>query len=254
MCLAAITAARAQDDPQPAPDQTLESLRTPFDALTERAIGRTSRRVRYDWRRGDAQVGVHGGVPAELNNFDSLRAGTFVRVPTSGMLLELGLSHVWVSGSESTERLALTPYRQAGRPDRFELDLGLAFPLAEGVVTAFPRFFPSTELVFNAHANFRYLIYPGGFADLGFQDTLLAIVSGSLSDAELENLEDERLPGMEIDPARYGLLVGLGVDLYFQSGMFLSHKLLVAVPLLQFVADSELGYGYELDLLLGVAF
>ena len=236
------------------PDTTLSRFRTPFEVLTESAIGRTSRRVRFDWRRGTLQLGATGGLPAELNNFDSLRAGGFVRFPTSDLLLELGIYHVWVWGSPSTERLALTPYRQPGRPDRFELGFSLSYPIAEGVVTAFPRFIPVTELVLNAQAQFRYLLYPSGFSDLGFKDTLKAIVSGSLSGAELENLEDERLPGMEIDPGRYGLLVGLGNDIYFQSGFFFSYEFLVAVPLLQFMTETELGFCFDLDLSMGVAF
>ncbi len=236
------------------PDESLSRHRTVFEALTERAIGRTSRRVRYDWRRGAVQVGATGGLPAELNNFDSLRAGGVVRYPTGGVLLGLGVSYVWVSGSESTDLLALTPYRQPGRPDRLELDFSLAYPLAEGVVTAVPRFLPSTELVLNAYGHFRYLVYPGGFADLGLADTLKAIVSGSLSDDEVENLEDERLPGMEIDRGRYALLFGLGGDLYFQSGFFITQKILIAVPVLRFLTDTRLGYGYELELALGFAF
>ena len=236
------------------PDTTLSAFRTPFDALTERAIGRASRRVRFDWRRGNAQVAAIGGLPAELNNYDSLRAGGVLRMPSAGMLLELGLHYVWVSGSESTDRVALTPYRQPGRPDRLEIDVGLAYPIAEGIVTAFPAFAPATQLVLNAHAQFRYLVYPGGYSDLNFLDTLKAIVSGRLSDAEIENLEDDRLPGMEIDRGRYALLVGIGNDIYLQSGFFLSHKLLIAVPLLNFMTDTQLGFGFQLDMALGLAF
>ena len=237
-----------------APDEGLSQYRTTLEALSELSIGRTSRPVRFDWRRGSVQVGINGGLPAELNSFDSLRAGGFVRFPTSGLLLELTLSYVWVSGSDSTEQLALTPYRQAGRPDRMELDFSLAVPLAEGVVTALPEIFPTTELVISGLAQLRYLIYPGGYAGLGFADTVEAIFSGTLSDAELENIEDERLPGMKIDRARYGMQLGLGADLYFQSGFFVTNKLLIALPLLDFLADSQLSYGVELDLSLGFAF
>ncbi len=235
------------------PDKTLTRFRKPIQALTERSIGRSSRRVRFDWRRSAVMLGAMGALPAELNNYDTLKAGGFVRFPSDGVLIELGLSYAWVSGSVSTEKLALTPYRQPGRPDRVELDVSLAYPLAEGIVTAFPRFVPATELVLNAHAQFRYLIYPGGYADLDFTDTLKALVSGQLSEAELNNLEDDRLPAMEIDPARYGVLAGLGNDLYFASGFFYSHKFLVVVPLLNFLTETELGYGYELNVSVGFA-
>ena len=235
------------------PDQTLLRHRTAFDVLTERTIGRTSRRVRFDWRRSTVHFGATGALPAELNNFESLRAGGFVRFPGAGMLFEASASYVWVRGTESTERLALTPYRQPGRPNRLELDFSGALPLAEGLVTALPRLVPAAELVLNAHAHFRYRIYPRGYADMGLRDALKAVVSGSLSDAEQENLESQRLPGMEIDPARYDLLAGLGTDVYFQSGLFFSHKMLVAVPLLQFINDTKLGFGFELAVSMGIA-
>ncbi len=238
----------------PGPDRSLDAYRMPLELLAERSIGRASRRVRYDWRRGLVQLGPLGGLPAELNNYDSLRAGGFARVPYGNFLLEASLAYVWVFGSESSDRLALTPYRQPGRPDRFELDLSAGFAVAEGVVTPVPGLLPAAQLVLNAQALFRYRIYPSAFADLGLKDTLLAIVSGSLSDTEVENLEDERLAGMQIDPARYELLVGLSTDVYFQSGLFFSYRLLVATPLLAFMTETALPFGLELDLAAGLAF
>lgn len=236
------------------PDKTLERHRTSFEALTERAIGRTSRRVRFDWRRGGPQIGAIGGLPAELNNFDSIQAGGFARFPTGGVLVEVGLSYVWVSGSDSTRKLALTPYRQAGRPPRFELDVALEYPLAEGIVTSVPAFLPAAQLVLNGHAHFRYLFYPGSMSGFGFTDTLKAVFSASLGDEELDNLEDDRLPGMQIDPGRWIGLAGLGLDLYLQSGLFISQRTLVALPLLAPATDSEIQFGLELNLALGFAF
>lgn len=254
-------AAAQEPAPEPAPDarrahdpDALASDRTAFEALTERAIGRTSRRVRYDWRKGTAEVGLLGGLPAELNNFDTLRAGAFVRFPVRGFLLGLEASYAWVWGNESSDRIALTPYRQPGRPDRVEVDATFTLPLAEGVVTAWPAFVPAAQLVLQSHVHLRYLLYPGAFEDLGFLDTLEALVSGSLSDQEVANLEDARIPGMAIDRGRYVALVGLGADLYFQSGFFLSHKVLVATPILHFATDSALDFGFELDLSMGLAF
>lgn len=241
-------------EPPRAPDTDIEQHRTPFDALVDRAIGRTSLRLRYDWRKATVEAGLLGSLPAELNNFESLRAGAFARFPVYGLLLGLEASYVWVWGSESTERLALTPYRQPGRPERVELDFTLAYPLAEGIVTAFPAWFPSAHLVLQSHVDLRYLLYPGGFDGLDFTETAQALVSGSLSDEEIANLEDARLPAMQVDPARFGFLAGLGADLYFQSGFFVSHKVLVALPLFALAADSELLFAVELHLLTGLSF
>lgn len=245
------TLAGAQDPPEPSP---IEQHRTKFDALTERTIGRASKRVRYDWRRGTVQVAATLGLPAELNNFESLRTGLLARVPTGGVLLEFGASWVFVTGNKSTHDLARTPYRQPGRPARLELDFGVAVPLAEGVVTPINRFIPAAELTFNGHAQLRYLFYPGGFAGLGWKDTLAAVFSGSLSGDEKANLEDDRLGGMEIDPGRYVGLLGVSTDLYFQSGFFVSNKFLLATPMLSFMTDTKLTFGFEWDLALGVAF
>ena len=236
------------------PDASIERHRTPFDTLMESAIGRTSKRLRYDWRKATAEVGLTGSLPAELNNFDSLRGGIFGRFPVGGLLIGLEASYVWVSGSTSTERLALTPYRQPARPERVELDLTLAFPLAEGVVTAFPSWFPSAQLVLQSHLDLRYLLYPGAFEGFTFTETVQALVAGSLSDREVANLEDIRLPAMEIDRSRYGFLAGLGADLYFASGFFVSHKVLVALPLFALATDSELLFAIELHLLTGFSF
>jgi hypothetical protein len=240
--------------PATPPDAPLRQHRTVFDALTERAIGLTSRRVRYDWRRDDVQIAAQVGLPVEFNNFNSLRAGARARFPSGDFLLELGVAYVWVFGTESTERLALTPLRQPGRPDRLELDFGLAYPLAEGVVTAFAGFVPSTELVLNAHVQVRYLLHPGAYTDLSFTETLQAIFDPELSDTEVENLEDDRLAAMEVDRARYTMLAGLGVDLYFQSGLFVTWRTLIATPMLSFLADTELLWGLEFDLAAGWSF
>lgn len=233
------------------PDTRLSGFRTPFEALSERTIGRTARPVRFDWRQTKVQFGLLGGIPAELNNYNSLRAGGVARVPAGGTLIAVGLSKTWVMDTPSSRRLALTPYRQPGRPDRLELDVTLRYPLAEGIVTAVPAFMPATELVFSLAAELRYLIYTGAYSGLKPREKLRSVFSPSLSGKEIENLEDDRLPGMQVDRARLGLLTGLATDLYFQSGMFVSAKYLVAVPALIFMTQTEMGFGFELDLSVG---
>ncbi|MBU1432675.1 hypothetical protein KKF91_19210 [Myxococcota bacterium] len=242
------------EPPDLPPDAPDGAHRLPLDALMERAIGHAAKRVRFNWREGDAQLGAHLSLPAELNNFESLRAGARLRVPTSGLLLELGLSYAWVWSTPSTDLLALTPYRQAGRPARFELDLGLAYPLAEGVATPAFSLLPAVELTFTAHAQLRYLFYPGSTAGMDLKDTLTSWISGTLSDEEVDNLEGARLPGMLIDRARYVALLGLGNDLYFQSGLLLSHRVLLATPLLGLMLETQMNLGVEWDLCLGWAF
>lgn len=233
------------------PDEALERYRSSYEALTERAIGQASRRVRFDWRRSPAQLAFNLGLPARLNNYDSLRGGLMARVPVSELMLSFGLNWVSVSGGESSELLALTPYRQPGRPSRFELDVDVAYPVAEGVATAFLGFLPATEMVLNAHARFRYHIYPGSWSDLNLTETLGAVFSPRLSGKEKANLEADRLPGMELETARYETWVGVSHDLYFQSGLFFASQLMLGLPLL---FETNLGWGVELNLLFGLAF
>jgi hypothetical protein len=235
----------------PVPDEAaLEKYRTPLEVLTERAIGEASRAVRFDWRRSTVGFGVVGSQLIELNNFVSGRVGGFVRTPLGGFLGELAVTRVFTSGSAATDQLTYTPYRQNARPSRVELDLNLGYPLAEGVVTPRFSFLPPMEMVFSANAGLRYLYYPGSLSNLSAGDVLKGLFAPQLSQAELDNLEGQRLGGMAIDPARYSLLLGFSGDVYFQNGVFFSPRVLLALP----VFGGGLGVWWELSLALGWAF
>ena len=254
----AVLAAEAQaPEPEPSPadaekaDDTLEGFRTPIDALNERMIGAASKSVRFDWRKSTLGFGLIGSELLERNNFGSTRFGIMARKPFGSFVGEVAITRASTWGTDSTEKLALTPYRQHGRPSRFELDVNVGYPLAEGVVTALPGFFPATQLVFSANAGFRYLVYPGAMGGMKFQDVATSLLAPRLTGHELGQLESSRPGGMQIDPARYGLLAGLSVDLYFGSGGFLSPRAMMAVPLLGAVTGTGLGFWWELSLALG---
>jgi hypothetical protein len=235
-------------------DKRITEFRTPFDVLRERALGRSSKSLRFNWRKGPVQVGALVGHLSELNNFNSIRSGVTTRFPTSHLLLELHVAYVWVVNTRSSELLALTPYRQPARPPRLELGFGLAYPLAEGVVTLRPGFLPAAHLVLNAYADLRYLIYPKAFGGLGFGDAMRAVFSSTLTTKELENLEEERLGAMQIETNRLNTFIGLGADVYFQAGLYFSWKILMAVPILTFADDASLRFWYEISLSIGYAF
>jgi hypothetical protein len=241
-------------EPKPV-DDSLARYRTPFETLSERMIGEASRSIRFDWRRKAAAVGVLGSQLLELNNFYSWRLGGFARTPLSSSLMsELAVNWVSTRGSDSTKKLALTPYRQSGRPSRLEVDLNFGFPLAEGVVTAWPGFFPATEMVFSLDAGFRYLYYPGELYGASFLDIAKAAFQPTLTDMEKTNLEKNRLPGMQVDPGRYNLLAGFSTDLYFQSGGFISPRVMLALPIFSGLNESGLQWWWELSLGLGWMF
>ncbi|HYO71322.1 MAG TPA: hypothetical protein VEU33_35115 [Archangium sp.] len=254
----AVLAAEEQA-PEPSPagsetaDDSLEGFRTPLDVLTERMIGTASKSVRFDWRKSTLGFGLIGSELLERNNFGSTRFGLMARKPFGKLMGEVAMTRAFTWGTDSTEKLALTPYRQHGRPSRFELDINVGYPLAEGVVTALPGFFPATELVFSANAGLRYLVYPGSMGGMNFQQVATSLLAPRLSAHELGQLESSRPGGMQIDPARYGLLAGLSVDVYFGSGGFLSPRAMMAVPLLGGITGTGLGVWWELSLALGWA-
>ncbi len=241
------------DEPADEPDDTLSRFRTPFEVLAERAIGTASTPVEFSWRRSRVQLAATGNHYFELNNFNTIRAGGAARIPTGGMLLELGLSYAWVWDTPSSELLALTPYRQPGHPRRLELDAMLGVPLAEGVVTTFPRVFPAVQLVFSAYGGLRYLIYPGGFEGMRFREAAGALLSPALTETEVANLDDVRLDAMQVDTGRYGLMAGFGNDIYFKQGLFVAPRALFAVPLLAPVSGTSLLLWADFSLAIGVA-
>jgi hypothetical protein len=258
--------ARAEDG-EPPPAETSETgeadgeeadvlsrHRAPFDVLVEQAIGTTSVPVEYNWRRTKVQVAATGNHYFELNNFNSLRAGGMVRLPSDSMLFEVHVSRVWVWDTPSSELLAYTPYRQPGRPSRMEIDITVGVPLAEGVVTVFPRWFPAVQMVLNAYGGLRYLLYPVGFSGMQVRDIGSAILTPTLNEVERANIDETRLDAMQIDPARYGLMAGMGNDLYFRQGVFLSPRAMFALPILAPATETDLLFWADFSLAVGVAF
>ncbi len=245
--------ASAQDAELPPAEDVLAPYRVPFDTLVDRTIGTTSVPVKFNWRESKVQLAGELTYLAELNNFNGMRVGGLVRKPTGGTMLELGVTYAESWESPTSRLLALTPYRQAGHPDRMEIDLTVGIPVAEGVVTAAPKFFPASQLVFNVYGGLRYILYPTGFAGLSRTQVLESIIAPTMSTEEVDNLDDSRLPGMKIDPGRYGVMLGLGNDLYFKSGFFVSPRFMLAVPLLAPATQSELFLWADLSLAVGVA-
>ncbi|MEZ4239907.1 MAG: hypothetical protein R3F59_27905 [Myxococcota bacterium] len=250
--------ARAQDaDPAEAEEagdaDPLEKYRVPFDVLADRAIGTTSRPSEFDWRASPVELAVLGSFLFELNNFDSGRGGLLARVPSGGLLFEVGVSYVGVFNTPSSRLLSLTPYRQPGRPERMEIDFTVGLPLAEGVVTAAPRFFPAAQMAFVGYVGLRYGLYPTGFRGMRAGQIAGAAFSPQLTGTEIANLDGVRLGSMEVDPGRYGLVVGFGDDVYFSPGLFLSPRVMFSLPLLAPASGTQLRWWGDVSLAVGWA-
>lgn len=269
-------AARADDVPAPPPapapapattpsttsdavvDTSIDRYRSPVEALTEGMIGSASRPVRFDWRRSPVTLGVLGRDLIELNNFQSFGGGIFAKKAFGDIVGDVALTWVHTIGSASTNTLALTPYRQAGRPDRIEIDVNVGYPLAEGVVTPNLAWMPPAEMALFFDGGLRYQLYPwalGGMPAFSLTEASIgtALVSPALTDVEVANLEPSRLAGMEIDRGRYGLLAGLELDVWLQPGVAIAPRAMLALPLLAVASGSKLGWWWELSLSLGYA-
>ena len=255
LALLSVPALAAEGESAPAEpvDDPLAPHRMPLAELVNRTIGTASKPTAFNWRRTTAQFAVTGDQLYELNNFNSLRAGAMARFPTGGLIVEFGMSYARTWDTPSSELLALTPYRQPGRPDRMDIDFNIGLPIAEGVVTVMPRWFPSLQMVFNAYVGFRYSLYPDAFAGMKPGEVFTAVLAPSLTQDELDNLEDRRLDAMQVDAGRYGLMVGVGNDLYFKQGFFLSPRASFALPILAPVTETDLLFWGDVSIAIGIA-
>ena len=248
-------------------DDGLERLKRPVDRLLEQTIGSTSRPVGFDWRDSWVQIGVTGSELIERNNFGSFRVGLMARKAFSDFMVEGAVNYVFVFATPSSRLLALTPYRQAGRPERFEIDVNVSYPLAEGVVTPLFDWFPPMELVLSVTGAGRYLLYPrvlAGDRDWGdintytntqtFIDIGQSLATPSLSEADQLIMDRYVLGGMLLDPARIQALAGITFDVYMQPGLFLTTRALIGLPVLNAVSGSMLSFWSELSITLGYAF
>jgi hypothetical protein len=102
-------------------------------------------------------------------------------------------------------------------------------------------------------AGLGYPAYPEGMLGRPLQEVGLDLATPQLSEAERERIEPKTPGGMLLDSARYHTMAGLSLDVYFQPGVFISPRALVAVPLLTPVTASGLGFWWELSLSIGYA-
>ena len=235
-------------------DDVALRLRTPIQALNEHFLGSTSRAVRFDWRRSPITLAADISELIERNNFGQWRFGATGRTAFDDIILEVGLHYYQSYATESSRTLSLTPFVQAGRPNHFELDVNVGYAVAEGVVTPLANFMPPAEMALVALGGARYLLYTQSFVDRRLQDIGLSLVSPSLSVEETDRIERDALGSMLVDLARLHAMVGLGVDVYFQPGLYFSPRAMVALPVLAPVTGSQLGFFWELSFLAGYAF
>jgi hypothetical protein len=226
-----------------------EATAVPFDTLVDRTLGTTGRPVVFDWRRRSNMISFRSSELLERNVFESYRFGAEAFIPSDGMMMSLGIAKVITTETDGSLKVGKTPYRQLGRPSRWELDFGLRFPLAEGIVTMRPSFLNTAEMVFHATARARYLVYPSAFGKLKGLSMVKAMFSTRLTETEIHELGKIKPSGMNVDSARLNFLVGAATDVYTKDGFFVTPEAQVALPAL----GTELGPWWELTLGFGYA-
>jgi hypothetical protein len=244
----AVVAVAAGDAPNNAPNSPTTDTHIPFRQLSERIVGTASKSVRFDWRKKEYGLALQAGQPVEYNNFDSVRLGTSLFFPSDLFNGRLALSKVFVVSTSSSRDLNRMPYRQLGRPSRWELEAGFFIPMAEGVVTIRPSFIPPAQMVFSLAADVRYFIYTESYRDESAGTIFKRIFKPILNDTERRKLEQTAPGSMRVDGARLATLVGGELHIYGSEGMFLSSKLMLALPLLftemPLHSDFSFGVGY----------
>lgn len=251
--------ALAQEESLREDTTTVAQARATSAQLAEHFLGTAARSVRFDWRRSPVQLGAYVGEILERNNFFSHRYGVSARKAFADVIVEGSATYVATQPTPSSELLALTPYRQYGRPDRFEFELNVGYALAEGVVTQQFSFLPPAEMAFVVLGGARYLFYPEVFADRSYSSvedfTALAtsLVSPFLTDEDRARIEPRSEGGMLVDAARLHTMVGASVDVYFVPGVFFSPRALLSLPLFGLATGSGLGFFWELGLCVGYA-
>jgi hypothetical protein len=220
----------------------------PFPALVERTVGVAGKSVRFDWRKKQSLVFANVGQPVEYNNFETYRAAAAVQFPSENMTIGLGLAKAFVFSTESADAIALMPYRQTGRPERWELELSGFYPVAEGVVTFRPDFMPAAQMVFSLAADVRYMIYPSLLSGQGFSNGFKSLIATRLSESDKERLSPSAPAAMKIDSAKIAVLTGFNLHLYTSGGLIISSKAMLALSILGTAmpkhADLTIGLGY----------
>lgn len=207
------------------------NVSTPLDDILKSQVGSVARASVYLWRQKTLLLSFDAGQLVEMNAFESKKFALMARFPGESMTFQLGLSRIFVAGTDATDALELTPYRQAGRPSRYELDSGIDLTISEGVANQLFDFYPLGQMVLSFQARLRYLIYPTTSKKGAFKDKMRSLFAVELSDEDFDDLSRTAPAGMAVERGRLNALVGLRFDHYAVSGFSLNANLLLALPL-----------------------
>ena len=221
----------------------------PISVAYDNILGSVDRASVFEWRKYKL-VSLAVGQLIELNTFDVSKVQVGIRFPmliSDEFNLQVDLGYVDVDSTYSSDYISNTPYRQAGRPSHFELDLGMDFPISEGVGNNIMEIIPVFQMSISLQARLRYLIYPSAISAMLEWEAIYKIFSPDLTTEELKFLSKSAPRGMKIEQNRYDFLFGTRVDLYSRKRFFLHLDNMIAM------SYGSLGSWIELSLGIGYA-
>ncbi len=128
-------------------------------SLVQEVISRAESPHSSDWRTYVAELQLGIGYVNERNNFTNSAYELSGAIPAgAGSQFRFGLRRVFMSGTESTDKIARTPYKQAAQYSRYEIQLAYAFGLMQGramtrLSPRLPDFEHTTLINVGAHYN-----------------------------------------------------------------------------------------------------
>lgn len=240
---ASLTLAQSRDVQSSASREPSPTL----DDIVKSQVGSVARASVYRWRQKSVLISLTAGQLVEMNAFESTKYAIVMRFPGETVTMQLGLARILVANTDATRELAATPYRQAGRPSRFEADFGLETPLSEGVANQLFEFYPLGQMVVSAQARLRYLVYPEvAKSKGGAREVMQSWFATALSDDDVEALSRNTPKAMAIDRGRLNLLGGLRFEHFASSGLAFHADLLLAAPISDSNNAKGLGAWWEM--------
>jgi len=131
-------------DPTDIPESPLSS-----EGLVQEALSEVKNPHAFDWRKSSYELELGYDYADEKNNFENDGAHLGLAFPTSsGFLTRLALRRMLVYGSESSNKVGRTPFRQPAGVSRYELMVGGGMSLVEGrAITRLSPWLPDLEHV-----------------------------------------------------------------------------------------------------------
>lgn len=129
------------------------------ETVVQEVISRSTSPHASDWRKYVAELQLGYGHVEERNNFTDSAYDLSGAVPTgAGSQFRFGIRRIFMETTESSDKIARTPFKQAAQYSRYEIQAAYAFGLMQGramtrLSPLLPDFEHSTLLNVGIHYN-----------------------------------------------------------------------------------------------------